>query len=144
MLINRESRIFFCEAFEQQRQRVRRFHPMLCLCHHFQMIFFLPQIDFFFPLGFSPLEMQLVALPSKVYSSRCSFGGHSFTGSSPVCLIRGPECKLTAPVEELVDFPSHLSWSSGPPYPPSAPPSPPSYASLIPTLGLCQQFLSLD
>lgn len=93
---------------------------------------------------FYPLERQLVLLPSKVYSSRCSFGGHSFTGSSPVCLIRGPECKLTAPVEELGDFPSHLSWSSGPRYPPSTPPSPPSYASLIPTLGLCQQFLSLD
>lgn len=104
---------------------------------------FLTQIAFP-PLHFFPLEMQLVMLPSKVYSSCCSFGGHSFTGSSPVCLIRGPECKLTAPVEELVDFPSHLSWSSGPPSPPSTPPSPPSYASLIPTLGLCQQFLSLD
>lgn len=37
------------------------------------------------------------------------FCGHSFTGSSSVCLIRSCEFKLTAPVEELVDFPSHLS-----------------------------------
>lgn len=53
------------------------------------------------------------------FTVAADFGGHSFTGSSPVRLIRSSEFKLTAPVEELVDFPSHLSWSSPLDSPPS-------------------------
>lgn len=58
-----------------------------------------------------------------MYTVSAEFSGHSFTGSSPVSLIRSSEFKLTAPVEELGDFPSHLSQSSPPPTPPSLPPS---------------------
>lgn len=54
------------------------------------------------------IQMELLVL-YEVYSIAAGFHGHSFSGSSPEHLLRSSEFKLTAPVEELGDFPSHLS-----------------------------------